>query len=120
MKRICALLLAVLLILTVFTGCGGKSVTEVKEEPAQTEEKAPAAEEKEEAPAAEQVESTEKKFRVGLCLSTGGRGDRSFNDQAYDGVTRAVNEFGIEMDLAEPKELAEIEPFLTDFAKSGE
>lgn len=120
MKRICALLLAVLLILTVFTGCGGKSVTEVKEEPAQTEEKAPAAEEKEEAPAAEQVESTEKKFRVGLCLSTGGRGDRSFNDQAYDGVTRAVNEFGIEMDFAEPKELAEIEPFLTDFAKSGE
>ena len=39
MKRICALLLAVLLILTVFTGCGGKSVTVKKRTRSRQEEK---------------------------------------------------------------------------------
>jgi basic membrane protein A len=36
----------------------------------------------------------DKKFRVGLVYDVGGRGDLSFNDMAYAGLTRAQKEFG--------------------------
>ena len=121
MKKLIALLLAALLTLSMLTACSGKPVVdETKQAEGEKEQQATDVKTEEKTEVPTEKGSSEKKFRVGLCLSTGGRGDRSFNDQAYDGVTRAVNEFGIEMDLAEPKELAEIEPFLTDFAKSGE
>lgn len=121
MKKLIALILAALLTLSMLTACSGKLVVdETKQAEGEKEQQATDVKTEEKTEVPTEKGSSEKKFRVGLCLSTGGRGDRSFNDQAYDGVTRAVNEFGIEMDLAEPKELAEIEPFLTDFAKSGE
>lgn len=121
MKKLIALILAALLTLSMLTACSGKPVVdETKQAEGEKEQQATDVKTEEKTEVPTEKGSSEKKFRVGLCLSTGGRGDRSFNDQAYDGVTRAVNEFGIEMDLAEPKELAEIEPFLTDFAKSGE
>src|SRR5574337_732380 len=34
-----------------------------------------------------------KKVRVGLVYDVGGRGDKSFNDMAYDGLARAQKEF---------------------------
>ena len=121
MKKLIALILAALLTLSMLTACSGKPVVdETKQAEGEKEQQATDVKTEEKTEVPTEKGSSEKKFRVGLCLSTGGRGDRSFNDQAYDGVTRAVNEFGIEMDLAEPKELEEIEPFLTDFAKSGE
>lgn len=121
MKKLIALILAALLTLSMLTACSGKPVVdETKQAEGEKEQQATDVKTEEKTEVPTEKGSSEKKFRVGLCLSTGGRGDRSFNDQAYDGVTRAVNEFGIEMDLTEPKELAEIEPFLTDFAKSGE
>ena len=121
MKKLIALILAALLTLSMLTACSGKPVVdETKQAEGEKEQQATDVKTEEKTEVPTEKGSSEKKFRVGLCLSIGGRGDRSFNDQAYDGVTRAVNEFGIEMDLAEPKELAEIEPFLTDFAKSGE
>lgn len=121
MKKLIALILAALLTLSMLTACSGKPVVdETKQAEGEKEQQATDVKTEEKTEVPTEKGSSEKKFRVGLCLSTGGRGDRSFNDQAYDGVTRAVNEFGIEMDLAEPKELVEIEPFLTDFAKSGE
>ncbi len=35
-----------------------------------------------------------KKFRVGIVYDVGGRGDLSFNDMAYAGLSRAAKEFG--------------------------
>jgi len=41
-----------------------------------------------------------KKIKVGLQLSVGGLGDKSFNDSAYEGLERAREKLGIEFDTA--------------------
>ncbi len=39
-----------------------------------------------------------KKMRVGLVYDVGGKGDLSFNDMAYDGLSRAQKEFAAKVD----------------------
>ncbi|MBS3985325.1 MAG: BMP family ABC transporter substrate-binding protein [Selenomonadales bacterium] len=56
-------------------------------------------------------------FRVGVVLSTGGRGDNSFNDAAIAGLERAVAELGIEFRYQEPKEVPQMEEFHRLFAQ---
>ncbi|BBB90808.1 MAG TPA: BMP family ABC transporter substrate-binding protein [Methylomusa anaerophila] len=45
-----------------------------------------------------------KKLKVGLVFDVGGRGDKSFNDAAYEGLEKAEKEFGdkIEIKYLEP------------------
>ncbi len=62
----------------------------------------------------------EQAKKVGLVLATGGLGDKSFNDIAYAGVTRARDELGVQFDLVQPKAIAEYEGLHRDFAKTGE
>ena len=40
-----------------------------------------------------------KKMRVGMVYDVGGRGDLSFNDMAYEGLSRAQKEFGAKVDV---------------------
>ncbi len=40
--------------------------------------------------------------RVGMVYDIGGRGDQSFNDAAYEGLTRAADELGVEVNDLEP------------------
>ena len=40
--------------------------------------------------------------RVGLVFDVGGRGDKSFNDAAYEGLSRARRELGVATELLEP------------------
>ncbi|MEF9932797.1 MAG: BMP family ABC transporter substrate-binding protein [Cetobacterium sp.] len=54
--------------------------------------------------------------RVGLVLSTGGLGDKSFNDSAYRGLEKAKKELGIEFKFVEPASPAEDEEFLREYA----
>jgi basic membrane protein A len=61
-----------------------------------------------------------KPFKVGMITGTGGLGDKSFNDIAFSGVTRAFDELGVEYDYVEPTSIAEYEGFQRDFAKSGD
>jgi len=72
--------------------------------------------------AAAQAEITElsQPFKVGMITGTGGLGDKSFNDIAFSGVTRAFTELGVEYDYVEPTSIAEYEGYQRDFAKSGE
>src|SRR3546814_3861337 len=42
-------------------------------------------------------------FRIGLVYDVGGRGDQSFNDAAYEGLTRASEERGVEIQDLEPE-----------------
>jgi basic membrane protein A and related proteins len=42
--------------------------------------------------------------RVGMVYDIGGRGDQSFNDAAYEGLTRAEEELGVEVRDLEPTE----------------
>lgn len=49
------------------------------------------------------TESNEKKkFKVGIVLSVGGLGDKSYNDSAYNGVQLAAKDLGIEYSYIEP------------------
>jgi basic membrane protein A len=51
-------------------------------------------------------------------FATGGLGDKSFNDSAYEGMLRAEKELGIEFDQAEPQAVAEYESLLMRFAQT--
>ena len=61
----------------------------------------------------------EAEYKIGICFDIGGRGDRSFNDSAYNGLVMVAEAFGgyikddpdavdfggrIEMKYLEPKE----------------
>lgn len=59
------------------------------------------------------------KARVGLVFDVGGRGDKSFNDAAYEGVSRAERELGIEASYLEPASTEDREAALRLFAARG-
>jgi basic membrane protein A len=58
-------------------------------------------------------------FRVGLVFDVGGKGDKSFNDSAYEGVLRAQRDFGIEFADFEPGQDADRETGLRKLAARG-
>ena len=60
-----------------------------------------------------------KPLRVGIVLSTGGLGDKSFNDAAYRGLEQAKKDLGIEFKYVEPASPAEDEEFLREYAEAG-
>ncbi len=57
--------------------------------------------------------------RVGLVFDVGGRGDKSFNDAAYLGVSRAEKELGVEVSYLEPGSTEDREAALRLFAARG-
>ncbi len=57
--------------------------------------------------------------RIGLVLSVGGLGDKSFNDSAYEGLTRAAEELGIDPIYGQPEQMAEDEKYLRQYAEEG-
>lgn len=61
----------------------------------------------------------EKLFKVGLVFDVGGKGDKSFNDAAYRGVSQAATEFPIEFVEFEPGEDADRESGLRKLARGG-
>ncbi len=56
---------------------------------------------------------------IGLVLSVGGLGDKSFNDSAYEGLTRAATELGIEPVYGQPEQMSEDEKYLRQYAEQG-
>lgn len=59
-------------------------------------------------------------MKVGLVLSTGGLGDKNFNDMAYDGITRAQEELGITFEYLEPETASDFVPYLRTMAEKNE
>ena len=57
------------------------------------------------------------KPRMAIVFATGGLGDKSFNDSAYEGMKRAEKNLGIEFDQAEPQAVAD-ESLLMRFAQT--
>ena len=57
--------------------------------------------------------------RVGLVFDVGGRGDKSFNDAAYEGVSRAARELGITFEVLEPSGAEDREAAMRLFAARG-
>ncbi len=60
-----------------------------------------------------------ERVRIGLVLSVGGLGDKSFNDSAYEGLTRAAEELGIDPLYGQPEQMAEDEKYLRQYAEEG-
>ena len=60
-----------------------------------------------------------KPMKVGIVLSTGGLGDKSFNDSAYRGLVKAKEELGIDFKYVEPASPAEDEQYLREYADAG-
>lgn len=58
------------------------------------------------------------KPRIGLVLSVGGRGDKSFNDSAYAGLMKAAQTMGVTYDVREPMQVGEMAPFLRELAET--
>jgi basic membrane protein A len=60
-----------------------------------------------------------KPMKVGIVLSTGGLGDKSFNDSAYRGLEKAKQDLGIDFKYVEPASSAEDENYLREYADAG-
>lgn len=69
--------------------------------------------------AATETKLASPKARVGLVFDVGGRGDKSFNDAAYLGVSRAEKELGVEVSYLEPASTEDREAALRLFAARG-
>jgi len=59
------------------------------------------------------------KAKVGLVFDIGGRGDKSFNDSAYEGLARAERELDVEVQYLEPAGSEDREAALRLFAAQG-
>lgn len=57
--------------------------------------------------------------RVGLVFDVGGRGDKSFNDAAYQGISRASRELGVQTEMLEPSGAEDRESAMRLFAARG-
>ena len=55
---------------------------------------------------------------VAVVFATGGLGDKSFNDAAYEGLKKSEAEYKISYDYAEPTAITEYETYLAQFANS--
>lgn len=58
--------------------------------------------------------------KIAICLSTGGLGDKNFNDMAYAGLERAQKELGITFNYYEPETSSDFEGALRNFADAGD
>lgn len=111
-KQVLALLGTAALVCSL-AGCKGK----VPEETTKTESNA-GTQTKEEAE--ENPNASGDPVKVGIILSTGGLGDKNFNDMSYAGLLRAQEDFGIEFDYVEPKSVSDFLPNFQMFAETEE
>ena len=57
--------------------------------------------------------------RVGLVFDVGGRGDKSFNDAAYEGISRSARELGVTVEMLEPSGSEDREAAMRLFGARG-
>ena len=58
--------------------------------------------------------------KIVVAYDVGGRGDKSFNDMAYLGATKAGKDFGVKVDEITPRAIPEMEDVLRRLSKTGE
>ncbi len=59
------------------------------------------------------------RYRIGLVFDVGGRGDKSFNDAAWNGISRASRELGVTTEILEPSGAEDREAAMRLFAARG-
>ncbi|MHB1017611.1 MAG: BMP family lipoprotein [Coriobacteriia bacterium] len=100
-SKILALLLALMLVLAFTPGCAA--------------EEEPVAEE----PVAEEPVAEEPALKAAMVTDVGGLGDKSFNDLAYEGLKRAEEELGVEVEVLESAEITDYETNIDQLANAG-
>ena len=101
MKKSLALLLVLVMAMSLFVGCA---------------QPAPAPAEPAPAPApAEPAKEPAKTF--GMVTDTGGLGDKSFNDSAWEGLQKAGTEFGVEPVVLQSTKQEDYEPNLGNMSQ---
>jgi Uncharacterized ABC-type transport system, periplasmic component/surface lipoprotein len=113
MKKVISLMLVLVLMLSM-TACSSKK-QESNQSPTGTGTKTEEGQDT-------KGENSSKKdaIKVGIVLSTGGLGDKNFNDMAYAGLLKAQETLGIQFDYVEPKSVSDFVPQHRMFAESGE
>jgi len=101
-KKSLVLLLALVMVLTVFTGCA---------KPAPAPTPAPAA-------TAAPTEAPKPAFAFGMITDVGGLGDKSFNDSAWAGMQKAGQELGVEPKVLQSGKQEDYESNLGNMAQS--
>lgn len=74
---------------------------------------------KSELPASSTSQPGSSRIRIGLVFDVGGRGDKSFNDAAFIGLSRAEKSMGVEASYLEPARTEDREAALRRFAALG-
>ena len=97
-RKVLALLLVFVLVAVFAVGCGGD-----EEEPAENGDG--------EAPMTD--------VKAAMVTDVGGLGDKSFNDMSYEGLLRAEQELGVEIQALESNEIADYEPNIDQLANAG-
>jgi basic membrane protein A len=64
-------------------------------------------------------EAGKDRIKIGLVFDVGGKGDKSFNDAAYRGITQAESDFSIKFTDFEPGQDADRESGLRKLARGG-
>ena len=99
-KKLLAVLMAATMVLSL-VACGGKEAA--PEAPAATEEAAPA----------EEAEAVD--LKVGLVTDLGGVEDQSFNQSAWEGLQKAAEDFGVEVNYLSSSTDADYAPNIETF-----
>ncbi|MBM7557896.1 BMP family lipoprotein [Halanaerobacter jeridensis] len=101
MRKKSLLVVTVLLVMALVAGCsGGQEATNEQ--------------------SSEQAQQQEEELKVGIVLSSGGKGDKSFNDSALRGLSRAEEEGLISnYKYLEPKQVSVVEKNLRFLAENG-
>ncbi|MRS12521.1 MAG: BMP family ABC transporter substrate-binding protein [Actinobacteria bacterium] len=97
-SRVLVVLLALTLILAFVPACSPKEDT--------TEEETT-------------EETTEPPLKAAMVTDVGGLGDKSFNDLSYEGLKRAEEELGVEIEVLESKEITDYESNIDQLASAG-
>lgn len=99
-SKILALLLALMLVVAFVPGCAAE------EEPV-------------EEPTGEEPVAEEPALKTAMVTDVGGLGDKSFNDAAYEGLKRAQEELGVEIEVVESAEITDYETNIDALANAG-
>jgi len=119
MRKKLFVFMALLVVLSMLAAQCGGGATEAPppaetEEPAPAEEEAAPAEEEEAAPAEE-----EAAFQAGLVTDVGKVNDGTFNQYAFEGMTRAVDEFGLDSAFIETQQPTDYDKNVEQFVDEG-
>lgn len=98
-KKMNLMLVFVLMVSMVLTACGGKNESKNG--------------------AGTAGETADKKLKIGMVTDLGSVNDKSFNQNAWEGLQKLKADFGYDVKYAEPKQDSDVIPSLNQFVKGG-